>query len=353
MTTGGPAGSAAGLGAGLEFEAAGAGRGDASGRLNARVGRGLRPTRGGRRVRDIDPDRRACRLRRACGLRRGRARRRRLGAVRFGGVGMAANAQQALLELAVRREPARLDDAINAPVDHDGDVFGDRRRHPDVLLDDEDRHVGFLSQTQQHLLDLRHDHRRETLGRFVHDQELRIRHQRARNRQHLLLAAGKLRAAVVSTLGQAGEGVVDAFRGPGAALARLRHAQMLVDRQRAPQPPPLRHVSNAKAGDSRGGKTHELLATHADRAARGADETHDRLAERRLAHAVAADDRHDAVVERQVDALQCMRVAIIDVEAPDLEHDVGLGATRLSHARLRDKAPEPRDRLRSPAASLP
>ena len=180
---------------------------------------------------------------------------------------MAANAQQALLEFAVRRQPARLDDAINAPVDHDGDVFGDRRRHPDILLDDEDRHVGFLAETQQHLLDLRHDHRRKTLGRFVHDQELRICHQRARNRQHLLLAAGELRAAVVSALGQAGEGVVDALGGPGAALARLRHSQVLVDRQRAPQPPPLRHVSNAKASDARGGKAQKLLPTHADRAA--------------------------------------------------------------------------------------
>ena len=266
---------------------------------------------------------------------------------------MAANAQKALLEFAVRRKPARLDDAIDPPVDHDGDVFGDRRRDPDVLLDDEDRHVGFLAETQQHLLDLRHDHRRKTLGRLVHDQELRIRHQRARNRQHLLLAAGELRAAVVATLGQAGEGVVDALGGPGAALARLRHSQVLVDRQRAPQPPSLRNVANAKASNSRGSKTHELLAAHADRAARSADETHDRLAKGRLAHAVAADDRQHAVVERQIDALQRMRMAIVDIQAPDLEQDIGLGATRLSHARLQGRVPEPRDRPRSPAASLP
>ena len=162
---------------------------------------------------------------------------------------MAANAQKALLEFAVRRKPAQFDDAIDPPVNHDGDVFGDRRRNSDVLLDDEDRHVGFLAETQQHLLDLRHDHRRKALGRLVHDQELRIRHQRARNREHLLLAAGELRAAVVSALSQAGEGVVDALGGPGATLARLRHSQVLVDRQRAPQPPSLRDVSDAMAGD--------------------------------------------------------------------------------------------------------
>ena len=279
--------------------------------------------------------------------------RRRLRAVRLGGVGMAANAQKALLEFAVGRKPARLDDPIDPAVDHDGDVFGDRRRHPDVLLDDEDRHVGFLAETQQHLLDLRHDHGRKTLGRLIHDQELGIRHQCARNRQHLLLAAGELRAAVVSTLGQAREGVVNTLDGPGAAVAGHRHSQVLVDGQRTPEPSPLRHVSNAKAGDSRGGETQELLATHADRAARSADETHDRLAKGGLAHAVAADNRQDAVVERQVDALQRMRMAIIDVQAPDLEQDAGLGAARLSHARLQGRVPEPRDRPRSPGASLP
>ncbi len=147
---------------------------------------------------------------------------------------MAANAQKTLLEFAVRRKPARFDDAVDPPVDHDGDVFRDRGRHPDILLDDEDRHVGFVAETQQHLLDLRHNHRRKTLGRFVHDQELRIRHQRARNRQHLLFAARELGAAVVTPLGQAREGVVDALDGPGAALSGHCHSQVLVYRQRAP-----------------------------------------------------------------------------------------------------------------------
>ena len=132
---------------------------------------------------------------------------------------MPAHAEQALLEFPVGRELAGFDDAVDPPVDHDGDVLGDRRRDPDILLDDEDRHVGFLSQSHQHLLDLRHDHRRKTLGRLVHDQEMRVGHQRARNRQHLLLAAGKLGAAVVSALGKPREGVVDALGGPGAALA--------------------------------------------------------------------------------------------------------------------------------------
>ena len=44
-----------------------------------------------------------------------------------------------------------------------------------------------------------------------------------------------------------------------------------------------------------------------------------RVAQRRLAHAVAADDGEHARIKRQRDALQRMRVAIVDVEADDLE----------------------------------
>ena len=42
-------------------------------------------------------------------------------------------------------------------------------------------------------LDLLDDHRREALGRLVHHQEVRVEQQRARDREHLLLAAGELR----------------------------------------------------------------------------------------------------------------------------------------------------------------
>ena len=82
---------------------------------------------------------------------------------------MAANAQEPLLQLAVGREAARLDDAIDPAVDHDGDVFGNGRRNADILLDDEDRHIAFLAKTNEHFLDLRHDHRRQALGGLVHD----------------------------------------------------------------------------------------------------------------------------------------------------------------------------------------
>ena len=165
------------------------------------------------------------------------------------------------------------------------------------------------------------DHRRQTLGRLVHDQEARVGDQRARDGQHLLLAAGELSAAVVFPFGEARERVIDALDRPGAGLARRGHAQVFVDGERAPEPATLRHVADAVPRDLRRRKAQHLFAAHADRAARRAREPHDGLAQGRLAHAVAPDDRQHAVIQRQIDALQRMRATIVDVEALDPKHD--------------------------------
>ena len=105
------------------------------------------------------------------------------------------------MQVAVGGKTRGFNEAIDAAIDHDCDVFGDRRRHPDVLLDDEHRNVTLLAQAHQHLLDLGNDDGCKPFGRLIHDQEARIGHQRARDRQHLLLAAGELGASVVLALG--------------------------------------------------------------------------------------------------------------------------------------------------------
>ena len=191
----------------------------------------------------------------------------------------------------------------------------------------------------------------EPFGWLVHDQEARIGDQSARDRQHLLFAAGELASAIVLALGEARECVVDALDRPRPTADARGHAQMLVDGERTPQTSPLRDVADAEPGDLRRLQRQQVLAAHADRTAGRAHQSHDRLAERGLAHAVAADNGKHAGVEGQVDALQRVRAAVIDVEASDLE-DRG-GAAGISHARLRDKAPGLRDRTRFPAAALP
>ena len=73
--------------------------------------------------------------------------------------------------------------------------------------------------------DLGDDERRQPFGRLVEDQQQRIGQQRAADREHLLLAARELLAAVAEPLGQAREGGEHALERPvaravGAGAAR-------------------------------------------------------------------------------------------------------------------------------------
>src|SRR5258708_7404548 len=83
----------------------------------------------------------------------------------------------------------------NLALVHDVMAVADRKSGAQVLFDQQDGEA-FLLETAQHPDDLLDDHRREPLGRLVEHQQRRIEHQRARNRQHLLLAAGELEAEI-------------------------------------------------------------------------------------------------------------------------------------------------------------
>ena len=89
-------------------------------------------------------------------------------------------------------------------------AMGDRQRHRGVLLDHQDG--GALSvdglDDVEHLLD---QHRREAHRRLVHQQQPRPRHQRAPDREHLLLAARQRAAVLVGPLLEAREQRVDAL----------------------------------------------------------------------------------------------------------------------------------------------
>ena len=149
-------------------------------------------------------------------------------------VAVPADTEQSLLQLAVASELARRRDAVDAAVDHDRDVVGDRAGDADILLDDEDVHVAVLAQLLEHLLDLGDDDRCKSLRRLVHDKEPRVGQQRPRDRQHLLLAAGQLPAAVRFALSQARERRVDPIDGPRALAPPVHEPQVFVDRQRGP-----------------------------------------------------------------------------------------------------------------------
>ena len=220
------------------------------------------------------------------------------------------------------RSPASCADGMTrliAAIDHDGHVLGDFRGHADILLDHQHGHLGLLRKPDQHVLDLRDDHRREPFRRLIHHKEARIEEERARDREHLLLAARQLPGAIALAFRKARECVVDALDRPQAALGR-HEPQMLVDRERAPQPPPLRDIADADARDIGGRAADQFLAGDADRAARRPHQTHDRLAQSGLAHAVAADHRQHAALQGEIDALQCVRMPVMNIEARHFEH---------------------------------
>jgi hypothetical protein len=206
-------------------------------------------------------------------------------------------------------------------VDQHGDCVGDIHRHAQVLLDQQHRDRVVAGQRLQRLGHLLDDDRRQPLGRLVHDQQARVEQQGAGDRQHLLLAARELRAAIALALGQAREQVVGALDGPRAAPFAL-----LADRRRCSSTVSDGHTRRPcgtkptpAVGDRVRRHAQDLLAQQPD-AARRRHQAGDRVAQRRLAHAIAADHGQHAAVEGQRHVLQRVGAAVMDVQAVDLQH---------------------------------
>src|SRR5690348_568399 len=166
------------------------------------------------------------------------------------------------------------------------------REYEAVIAVDDQRGDAALAYFADDAPDFAHDLRCESLRRFVEDQKLRVRHQRAADREHLLLAPRKLVAAGRNPCTQSRERVEHALVRPaGAPIARrtrrkkkvLAHAQVrkdaaaLGDIRHAHPRDPVRRLPRAIAAANE----------HAARARRR--EADQRADERRLAHAVAAE----------------------------------------------------------------
>src|SRR4051794_7805864 len=220
-----------------------------------------------------------------------RVPRRTTVATASGVSGEGLDPEVAALELRVGRELGGGCLRRDRSSDHDELPLGNRRRHAEVLPDQKDGEA-FAVEIAEGIDELLDDRRREPFGRFVHDQKLRIREQRAPDREHLLLAARELRAAVSAALAETREELVDLRRRPPLRTAARRdHAQVLVDRERREQAAALRHVREPQLRDLVRRHADELAALVPDRS-RHACRRHaeDRVAERRLSHAVAAHD---------------------------------------------------------------
>ena len=233
-----------------------------------------------------------------------------------------------------------------------------------VLLDDQDRQPAGANPLHQfeHLL---HHDRRETRGGLVEQQQFRVRHQRAADRAHLLLAArhgaGHLAAAFLHARKQ----IEHEFQPLGIFGARARHErahlQIVVDREPRKQPAVLRHMRDAEADDAMRRRRQHVGAFHRDRALGRPDQARDHPHQGGLAGAVRADhaDRL-ARLDLEADAEQRLKAAIARIDRFQFEHASDpRPAARFaqprpgSHPRrCRDRPRSPADRSRPRSASL-
>ena len=189
-----------------------------------------------------------------------------------------------------------------------------------VLLDQQDGQA-FLLQRADRFPQPLDDDRREPFRRLVHDQAIRIGHQRAADRQHLLLAARQRLGALVAALVQAREQRVDALQIPAVAVGvALGDQQVFLDAERRKYAAALRHQPHAAAHGLERGFLRDLVALEHDLAAARRIEADDRIHQRGLADAVAAEQAEDlALLELQRQPLEDIGVPVIGMNVLDFE----------------------------------
>ena len=114
--------------------------------------------------------------------------------------------------------------------------------------------------------DLLDEFRRKPLGRLVDDDEIRVAHQRAAHREHLLLAARQHAGGIVLALGEIGkqrEHVLE-FPAPDDAGALQPKLEVLLHRQAGKHLAVLRHIADAEMGDLVGPQACDRAALEAD-----------------------------------------------------------------------------------------
>src|SRR5947208_7209341 len=223
---------------------------------------------------------------------------------------------------------------------------GELEGEPDVLLDEQDR-LAFGLQAGDGAADLGDDERREALGGLVHQEHARVAHQRPRDGEHLLLAAGKGARDLLGARLELREQLEDAGQVPGRGGApSFRHPQVLPHRQRGEDAPALRHEADAFARDRLRREPGDRLAEQADRAFARRQEADDRAHAGGLAGAVPAEQRENSPRSyRKRDAMQHVAVAVERVDPLQRESLSGQDTPRGSSGR---PPPRPGSPPRSP-----
>ena len=171
--------------------------------------------------------------------------------------------------------------------------------------------------------DVGNDLRGEALRRLVHQQHARVGHQRAADRQHLLLAAGQQARQLAAALLQPRKHVEHGVEGP-ERLAGLgcacRHVQVLAHGEAAEHTAALRHQRQPLRGNLLGRQMRDADAEHRDAARPRRQQADGNIHAGGLAGAIAADQTEHATFaggERHL--LQHVAVAIVGVDIDETE----------------------------------
>ena len=216
------------------------------------------------------------------------------------------------------RRSAPLPCMHDAPVlDHIGAVGG-AQDVVHVLLDDQDGEIE-VAQIAHELEQQVHIERRQALGRLVEQEDARLRHQRAADRQHLLLAAAERARHLGAALGQHRQQLVDLIerRAPRRARGRRIGAdlEVLQHGHEREQPPPLGHQHQPVQDPLVGGQRVDARLADEDAAGRAGAQAGEREHQRALAGGVGADQADDlAGFDRDVDVVQDLHRTVIGAE---------------------------------------
>ena len=148
---------------------------------------------------------------------------------------------------------------------HHHDAVGERDRLLDVMGDEDQRRLGVRPQIEQMVLQIDAGEGVERRERLVEQQHLRPRHQRARDRDALRLAAGQLARPHIGLVGEADarQRLGDALRRSALGPVLEAEADIVGDRQPRQQPRLLEDDADllVRRGDRRAVEHDRALAS--------------------------------------------------------------------------------------------
>src|SRR5262249_33782248 len=174
----------------------------------------------------------------------------------------------------------------------------------------------------EHALD---DRRSETERRLVEQDELGPRHERAPDREHLLLAARQRPGRLPPALGEARKLIEypHHIRRDLAAIAAQvsAHFQIFQYRHLWENVAPLRTMRDPEGENSAGRDMGDVAAFERDRACDRVQQSRDRLQGRRLAGPVRADEGNELTLpDGERHALERRHLAVATDDVAELKH---------------------------------